>query len=718
MMKKIALIILALLSTIIDCKNNNITEPDEKEISGLTDAEAVADDAASLSFADFTYSSADTQDSVTGNITLPINGENGTIITWESNHSAIVINNDTGEITRPAYGLGDATVILTATIEKNGVTEKKVFTVTVLQTPPTDQEAVAADLASVEVKYSTADTSTSVTDNLILDTTGPSGTTIEWTAVYTGTIDDASNVISSNGMVSRPSYTDGDANITLTATVSKGLESQTKSFDVIMLKEPPTDAESVSLDASDLDITDIGFTGTDTYDAITGNISLPTAGALGSSITWTSVYTGTTDEALSVISSDGIVTQPSFDGVGHVAITLKATISKGSYSTTKTFDVKVLQTIGFETTAFTWSVPVAPEVSKEADYNTVCNGEDWGINILNQGYCGGWSTIDINNDGKLDLVSTRDNSDVSAVEKGRVYGFGTGAHYWKVFLGTAAGFSATAVEWIVPVAPEVSAEANYDAACNGEDWGIYLLNRSYCSVAWNTIDINNDGKLDLVSTRDNSDVSAVEKGRVYGFGSGAHFWKVFPGTDTGFSATAVEWTVPIVPEVSAEADYDATCNGEDWGIYLLNRSYCSVAWNTIDINNDGKLDLVSTRDNSDVSGVEKGRVYGFGTGTHYWKVFPGTDTGFSATAVKWPVPIAPEVSAEADYDATCNGEDWGIYLLNRAYCDVAWNTIDINNDGKLDLVSTRDNSDVSAVEKGRVYGFGTGAHYWKVFLGK
>ena len=60
----------------------------------------------------------------------------GSTITWASNNTGVIAND--GTVTRPAFGTGNATVTLTATITKGTLTETKVFTLTVLaETAPT-----------------------------------------------------------------------------------------------------------------------------------------------------------------------------------------------------------------------------------------------------------------------------------------------------------------------------------------------------------------------------------------------------------------------------------------------------------------------------------------------------------------------------------------------------------------------------------------------------
>lgn len=177
----------------------------------MTDAEKIAADTNALGI---TFSGGDTSSSVTGNLTLPTNGPNGSTITWSSDTPSVVADN--GSVTRPAYNTGDATVVLTATISSGTATPQTLtYTLTILETPPTDAEAIAADVSTLSIVYTGSDTLNSVTADLGLSTTGPSGTTISWSS-------DTPGVIANNGVVTRPAFGSGNATVTVIATVSKG----------------------------------------------------------------------------------------------------------------------------------------------------------------------------------------------------------------------------------------------------------------------------------------------------------------------------------------------------------------------------------------------------------------------------------------------------------------------------------------------------------------
>ncbi|MGI5839551.1 MAG: stalk domain-containing protein [bacterium] len=87
----------------------------------------------------------------------------------------------------------------------------------------TDAEAVAADKEALEIAYYDGDSAEQVTTDVTLPTAGDNGTAITWESSVTVTI-------TNNGSVTNPSYPNDNVEVTLTATVSKGAVSDTKSF--------------------------------------------------------------------------------------------------------------------------------------------------------------------------------------------------------------------------------------------------------------------------------------------------------------------------------------------------------------------------------------------------------------------------------------------------------------------------------------------------------
>ena len=175
-----------------------------------------------------------------------------------------------------------------------------------------DEERVARDKAALDL----GDLS-EVTKDIMLPGTGDAGSSITWESSHPGIIDAAT------GAVTRPEAGKGDAEVTLTATISSGDVKETKTF-TATVKQNLTAEEIVEKDKEALDLGNLS--------AVSENLILPTEGESGAVITWTS-----SDET--VIAADGTVNRP----VGQAAeVTLTATITYGNESTTKEFTAVVV----------------------------------------------------------------------------------------------------------------------------------------------------------------------------------------------------------------------------------------------------------------------------------------------------------------------------------------------------------------------------------------
>ena len=270
------------------------------------------------------YTSPDTDErSVTENVTLPTSGADDVSISWTSSASGVITT--TGTVNRPTFAQGDANVTLTATLSKGSATTNKTFILTVMALPDTDGPAVRNASNTLAIGYAAGDSENSVTENVTLPTSGADSVSISWTSSAPG-------VIAINGTVTRPTFAQGAANVTLTATLSKGAVTATKTFTLTVIALPDTDGPAVR-NANNALV--IGYTSPDTdSNSVTTNVTLPTSGADGVSISWTSSAPG-------VIAINGTVTRPTF-AQGAANVTLTATLSKGAVTATKTFTLTVI----------------------------------------------------------------------------------------------------------------------------------------------------------------------------------------------------------------------------------------------------------------------------------------------------------------------------------------------------------------------------------------
>ena len=313
-------------------KTFTVTVKAEAAVSIKSDAELVNEVITALQIG---YADGDNASSVTKPMTLPVNGADGVVITWRSSQPAIVT----------AYGgvvrqFGDCEVTLTASAAKGSAVLEKVFKVVVkaAEVPPVnpdmddtgetekiennDAECVTNDKNSLKIIYAPGDSAGSVTADITLPATGENGSSIFWESSDT-------SVISAYGSVSRPST---DANVRLTAIISKGSASDTKTFSLTVK------GKAAEVTISDEDIVrevanalEILYTAGDSAGRVTKSVTLPTTGANDTTITWKSSNPN-------VIGTNGGVTRKTI----NMPVTLTAVVTRGSASAEKVFELTVI----------------------------------------------------------------------------------------------------------------------------------------------------------------------------------------------------------------------------------------------------------------------------------------------------------------------------------------------------------------------------------------
>ena len=300
------------------------------------------------------------QTAVTTNLNLPdrvyhpvtITGGTNSPIRWTSSNPAVV--SATGVVTRPAFGQGNASAILTATNALNELT-LQTFNITVLQRGAVD--LVALDMEWItwdrirganpamdpESDYTDREVTHSITSNLSnLPVRGPNNSVITWVSSNPAllSIYGENNVVT----VNRPTHGSANATITLTATVT--LEGVTHTpatdgqFTLMILAE--SDADFVARAAQELVWSSIaGGGGTPQPQTnVTENLNLiSTLGISSEEITWTSSH----PNVIRIEGTTGIVRQPDPDlNQPTEVVTLTATIRVGDETETVTFSVVVV----------------------------------------------------------------------------------------------------------------------------------------------------------------------------------------------------------------------------------------------------------------------------------------------------------------------------------------------------------------------------------------
>lgn len=172
---------------------------------------------------------------------------------------------------------------------------------------------VTSDTAALDL----GDTS-AVTDNLPLSTKTAGGSTITWAS-------SDESVVATDGTVTRPAPGAGNATVTLTATVSYAAASATRTFTVTILQDI-TDDQKVANALAAVSIPDAN--------AVRGNVTLPTSGARGVTLTWS-----TKDPQ--IVTATGEVSRPAYGSTAaRGRLTVRATL--GAASGTRTITLTVL----------------------------------------------------------------------------------------------------------------------------------------------------------------------------------------------------------------------------------------------------------------------------------------------------------------------------------------------------------------------------------------
>lgn len=192
----------------------------------------------------------------------------------------------------------------------------------------TDEQAVAADKAALQIGFTGSDSAQSVTGPVQLSATGAKGSTIVWSS-------NKPDVISNNGLtVVRPASV--DETVVMTATITLNQVTTTKTFTLVVKAQSNNldDAQKVAADKAALEIQ---FTEPDTASHVTKALAtLPSTGTNGSTIFWLSGNP-------SVISNDGKTVVRPAAGEGDTVVLMIAIIASNSNSDTKVFPLTVKQ---------------------------------------------------------------------------------------------------------------------------------------------------------------------------------------------------------------------------------------------------------------------------------------------------------------------------------------------------------------------------------------
>ncbi len=323
---------------------------------------------------------------------------------------------------------------------------------------------------------------------------------------------------------------------------------------------------------------------------------------------------------------------------------------------------------GFAPTAVRWSVPKAGGVV-DRGFNRIQNQEATGgldARIKNDhgefNFVGdqAWRVFDIDGDRRPDLVVTGVAQEIVMVGPVfRVFG-STGAASWKVYKNNGSGFDAAAVDWHVPSNPQWDTSSGLANAASG-------FVTSYRTNLWTYGDLDGDAKPELIAYADvqmvGTGASATWRSISPGFPAAPH-WNVFKNTGSGFSDMPQSWALPVQRGLKNVGLSSVTGSGKEVGEH---------AWTVADLDGDAKPDLLVT--GSVVGGDMKAIGY---PGDAHWELYPNTGSGFGGQ-VLWALP--PGGTGRGGFFATAN-------TAATQNGDMSWSTVDLDGDGKRDLVVT------------------------------
>ena len=591
-----------------------LTKGDETEtktfevtvIALQTDAEAVAEAADAV---DIDYTDGDTADSVTQDVVLTDTGTDGVAVAWESSDPS-VIGTD-GTVTRPGT---DTIVILTATLAKGEETETKTFMVTV---DGTDDEDVAAAVDALDIDYAPGDSSDSVTQDVTLTTTGTNGVAVSWES-------SDPSVIGTDGTVARPG---ADTIVTLTATLAKGEETETKTF---MVTVDGTDDEDVAAAAAALDI---DYAPGDSSDSVTQDVTLTTTGTNGVAVSWES-------SDPSVIGTDGTVARPGADTI----VTLTATLAKGEETETKTFMVTVDGTDDEDVAAAVDALKVEYATGDDADSVTqdvtlAKNGEN-DVAIT-------WASSDLSVIG-ADGTVTRPGTDIiviltATLAKGEA---SDTKEFTLTVIGTFTLAHITSIDDTDNDAYALYFPGNTATATVGGT--TYLFVTGYNDHGVSVFSVATDGTLTHTATVNDSDNTEYELHQAYAVTTaavGTTTYLFVGGNDDGVSVFSVanDGTLTYATSISDNTTYNldgpfaltTAAIGSATYLFVAGRDDDGIS--VFSVSNSGMLTHVTSVDDSDNADYQLDGALGVTTatlgGTTYLFVAGRDDDGVSVFSV-------------------------------------------------------------------------------------
>jgi hypothetical protein len=284
-----------------------------------------------------------------------------------------------------------------------------------------------------------------------------------------------------------------------------------------------------------------------------------------------------------------------------------------------------------------------------------------------------YSTLDMDGDGKPDLLIT----DRNAMP-------GVGTAKWLLYKNMGSGFAATPTELALPAVGADATSVPFAQLANDESIIGNLDSSTFSVIAYSTLDMDGDGKPDLVIT---------ERNAMPGVGTAK--WLLYKNIGSGFDTTPTELALPSVGADPTSVPFAQLANDESILGKLDSQTFSVIAYVTTDLDGDHKPDLVLTSRNA-VADI----------GTHSWQVFHGDAHGFAATPTEFALPDVGAAADAVPFAKFADNESIVGRLDSSTFSVITYAPLDLDGDSKPDLVLTTRN----AVP-------GIGEQSWQVFHG-
>ena len=274
-----------------------------------------------------------------------------------------------------------------------------------------------------------------------------------------------------------------------------------------------------------------------------------------------------------------------------------------------------------------------------------------------------WTTLDMDGDGKPDLLSHGRSVQNPAPMTGTTvfpHGHPSDPH-WLFFKNTGSGFG-TGLKWTIPPAGGDTRQGWYSIAGSSYDVDDFQ---------WVTLDMDGDRLPDLLSYSRAVQNPAPMTGTTaypHGWPNDPH-WLFFKNTGSGF-APGVKWALPTAGGDIRQGWYSIAGASYDVDDFQ---------WVTMDMDGDGKPDLLSySRAVANPAPMTGTTAYPHGWPSDpHWLIFKNTGTGFG-TGLRWTIPPSGGDVKTGWYSIAGGSYDVG---------DFQWVTMDMDGDRLPDLIS-------------------------------